>query len=133
MKCPYCGWGIYPEDDRVYDCGTLVGATAPETGLCHSGYEHQLKTELAALNALVREIGKVGDALTDYSECIYDCSIAPTYEEVRDSMLEILDRPNVRAVMRENQVVDSGYTSTITSGSSNPPDRVRFPRKEEEE
>ena len=61
-------------------------------------------------------------------------SIAPTYEEVRDSMLEILDRPNVRAVMRENQVVDSGYTSTITSGSSNPPDNgVRFPRKEEEE
>ena len=53
--CPYCGNGIYSEDDRVYSCGTLVGATAPETGLCHSGYEHQLKTELADLKSLVWE------------------------------------------------------------------------------
>ena len=98
--CPYCDDGIYPEDERVYCCGTLVGATAPETGLCHSGYEQKLK-------ALVREMGEVVQAVA-YNRC---CTFGSQGSGVMlhhqgPKARAMLDCPEVKSIMISPQPSD---------------------------
>ena len=70
-------------------------------GQTHYGYGVSgcIYCERDILKTLVREIGAAANGLTGYSECIYDCSLFPPYEEAEKEVLEVLSRPEVKAIM----------------------------------
>ena len=90
-RCLFCGEGLWPEDNRIYECGSLIGASAPETGLCHTGYEHRLK-------ALVREMAEGLQTVVVARERVV--LMGPlAFSLAWQKAHEILSRPEVKEIM----------------------------------
>lgn len=120
-KCPFCGANdrsYGSKNVRNFNCGTWWGSSTAYGYTDASWHRSQpcYRTQLTALTAEVEElrglVGEMGGLINNVNEAIYTSSMPNHVRDRRiqlhtyilqweDDIMEILDRPKVKEIMKE--------------------------------